>query len=46
MPGGVSGVWLLEDFAELQTTVRESQCRLALQGILDNIFQVGWKLCS
>ena len=38
--GGVSGVWLLEEFADLQATVRESQCRPALQLILDDVFQV------
>ena len=41
--GGVSGVWLLEEFADLQNTVRESQCRPALQGILDDISQVSWR---
>ena len=33
-------MWLLSEFTEMQNTVRESQCRPAMQGIADEILQV------
>ena len=33
-------MWLLTEFLELQNTVRESQCRPAMQAMADEIFQV------